>query len=983
MKRTLKRLGYAALVGVATLAALPLVLDDAIGERALEAVRNQLRTDLHVGGTSLSLLRDFPYASVGLTDVVLGGYASETSLLEAKQLSGRVSYYDLLFGEGWVINTVRIEDAVLRVNRHADKTGSWEVLASHGDTSSRGGVSFELSRILLRDVEVHYVDQVTESDVRIDLQDGELAGNFGSEAYTLNGHANGLSHHIGISGLEYASGMALGAEIELRIQPKEGLYRFGPSTVTLDDMPVDVSGTIGLTPSAINYDLALHTDDGRLRALMRALPRDWVTPAMRELDTRGAFELAGTVKGQYSALHSPAIAFEGRLQDGSLLVPALDRKATQVSFALDFDNGKSHTMADSRLTLSAINAELDGQPLNASFTWANLSDPLYTAELTGTLPLSWLDELWPEGKLGGALELRNVQLHARQRHLLDAKYARHVRTSGNIVPLRVTADFRGEHFDFDAERMELTGAALKCEGGQISGFDNRIGFDLNLGGFVPYLLGDTSQELVFAGDVATESIDLNDWVGLFSETSPDLVAKGEASLDNPGIATGFAARLNLRADQIRYNEVRGKRFVGSCTLKDNELKLNGEGYAMEGHWSLDGEMQLRQRPRLSAKLGCSEVNITELFEQTDNVGQDVVAAEHLDGQMTARVYVDARWDRAGELDTDALHVWANVGLVDGGLKDFEMLQALSAYVRAEELRNVRFTDVENWIEVEGSTVYLPAMFIQSTATNFTVAGEHSFEHDIDYSVRVNGAQVLLTKLFGKRQGIDFVPDRRNGWVKTGFKIDGTLVNDAYDVRMAGPAVRKHFRHSQRRKASIRRKLVGLFGAESLIDDYDDEGVRIPGRPQRGQARVARVAEAGSTVAATSDAPSTLLPHGRRVDVDKDAFLDFEDEAEEPSNGEETADGPRAALSGAGRVHLSPAPKIEASAKTRQASTSKPLAPSEAEELGTTEVSATPEQKRARPIVRKPTLLTNSEEEPGEEGEFMEGFDDIVIPDEPD
>ena len=966
MKPTLKRLGVAAATAVALLAMVPLLFEGAIGERAVEALRAQLRTDLSVGGTSLSLLRDFPYASVSLTDVHLDGYgdegggaSGEERLLEAARLSGRISYYDLLFAEGWVVNTVRLEDATLRVHRGADKVGNWSVFAkAGGGQDSARDVRFALSRILLDEVEVYYVDLGTETDVHVHVASGSLSGDFGSEAYTLEGVCEGLSHHVTIGERAYVRDMSVAADLELRIQPRELLYTFKESTITLDEMPVDVSGTIGLVKGSTSYDLALATDEGRLGALLRALPPEWVTPAMRELESRGAFRLEGTVAGLYDARHAPAIDFAGHLRDGSLLVPALGRKATGVSFRLDFTNGEARSMADSRLALTAINAELDGQPLNGAFAWRNFDDPYYEADVTGTLPLAWLDELWPAGSFEGELGLRSVQLAARQRHLVDASAATQVRMSGRLEPRGVALRYGGERIGLDADEVALADGAARLTGGRVRGLDNAFALELNVDGLVPYLLGDAAQVLDVRGEIATEHIDLDRWVALLgaSDGAEALTPKGTPAVsDNPTRANGFAARLKLRADRVLYGDVRGKRFTGTCTLADSELGLVGEGYAMEGHWSLDGVMSLRARPSLTAKLGCSEVNITELFEQTANVGQDVVGAENLEGQMTARVFVEADWDAAGELDYDGLHVWANVGLVDGALRDFEMLQALSKYVRADELRDVRFTDVENWIEVEGSSVYLPAMFIQSTATNFTVAGEHSFAHDIDYSVRVNGAQVLLTKLFGKRSGIDFLPDRRGGWVKTGFKIDGRLEGDDYDVRMAGAEVRKHFRHSQRRKGAIRRKLIALFGAESLIDDYDDEGVRIAGRPQRSRAAVRT---SRPPLAARREARPTDRAPRRPVDVDTETYL--EDFAEEQTAGraddEAILDAPRAALSGV-TARTEPAPPV------REAKTPTPP------------VAVKPPTRAPRPAPGE-----FEDDADGEDGEYMEGFDDIVIPD---
>ena len=918
MPRLLRYAAAALVLALVGALAVPAFYGDAIGERALAAARAQLRTDLAAGGVSLSLLREFPYASVALEDVRLGGFP-ENQLLVAGSVSGRVSYYDLLFADGWVVNTVTVRDATLEVVRPADgRPGNWAILRPDTTGAATAGVGFAIERILLEGVDVRYRDGVNAADVDVRVEAGELRGDFSADAYVLRGELEGRSRHVGIGASRYLPDCAVAVDLELDVDPSAGTYVFGPTTVTTEGMPVRIAGSIGAVAGSTAYRLRLATEQGELGALLRSLPADWLSPGVRAMRSRGAFALEGTVEGLSDARRSPAVAFAGELRGGSLYLPALDRTVGELAFALEYDNGEAHSLADSRLALRGVRGELDGQPFNGSVRLRNLLDPHYDLAVNGTLPLAWLDALWPEAELTGRLELRDVALRGRHRELTDPRYADRLVLDGGLRLHRAGLRYAGEDFAVDAPALALDGGALELAGLTVRGLGDELRLDLTLDHLVPFVLGGPDAVLDVRGELAAEHVALDRWVGLFAEghRPGELTPKGEPAdparraggsgaaltADAP-LVMGFAGRLTLRADAVDYADVRVRRFEGTCSLDGVDLELTGEGFAMEGHWAIDGGIALTQRPRLYAKLACSEVNITELFEQTGDVGQDVVQARHLAGQMTARTYVEAAWDRDWTLDYDGLHVWANVGLTDGELADFEMLQALSAYVRSEELAHIRFTDVENWVEVTGKRVYLPAMFIQSTATNFTVAGEHSFAHDIDYGVRVNGAQVLLTKLFGKRPGLDYLPDRRSGWVRTGFKIDGSLVDDAYEVRMAGPEVRRQFRSSQRRKDAIRRKLTPLFGAESLIDDYDAEGERRTDRPAT---RSRAVASAGPVAQ-----PRERLPAERSREfgapepadapdrIDADTYLDWEeegpwDEDPEPASRPESASDPESA-----------------------------------------------------------------------------------------
>ncbi len=957
MKHLLKWLGGIA-VGLILLALLvPLFFEKEIGKQALIALRGQLDTDLSVEGVSLSLWREFPYASVDLQNVALDGIG-EGVLLKAERLAGRISYWDLIFADDWIINTIKLDGGELFVYRSADRKANWNVLRSRDNAETSAEFSFALSKILLSEVTIRYEDLPAQSKGSFYVQEGELSGAFGNEAYTLTGDISGKSYFLNIGELSYLEAIDISSKLELEIDPQANTYLFGPTVITLDEMPVDISGSIGFVKSSTAYNLLLQTQEGRLGTLLRVLPEQWVTQSIRELDSKGRFALDGKIEGLLDKYKSPEINFTGELKDGSLYIPALDRKATDVSFNLIYTNGKGHSMADSKLQLANVIAHLDGQPLNGRFIWSNFTDPYYDIEASGTLPLAWLDELWDGGTFDGTLTARKFRLRGRQKHLVDSRYANNIRTSGQFELDRAALTYGESEVGFGASTIALKGPDLKVNAGHLSGFGDKLNTTLTIDNLIPYLLGNSSQTLSFNGEINTEKIDLAAWVNMFGGADDNLTSKGTIDVStNPKTADGLGAKLKLKATEVVYNDVIVKKFAGSCSLKDSDLKVIGEGYAMEGHWAVEGTMELREAPSLSAKLACSEVNITEMFERTENVGQDVVEARHINGQMTTRAYVEASWDKNTNLLMDDLHVWANVGLTDGELREFEMLQAMSKFVRREELSHIQFIDVENWVEIENSVVYLPAMFIQSTASNFTVAGSHAFDHDIDYAIRLNAAQVVLNKLFGKKPGTSFLPDKRNGLFQVGIKIDGTLVNDNYDVRTANAQVRRDFRFSQARKASIRKKLIALFGPESLIDDYDDDGYRTKNRPTEAKIKATenRPAIASSMrkdfqKERASRSSSNSNP-GRAVDVDTDAYLDWDDADEDQLQAESTGKTPT--LTGSSKI-------IERSGKVVQKPTLK------------------------KPAVKfdglfGPSKAPSEYKAPEDDGDFLEGFEDIKPP----
>jgi len=183
------------------------------------------------------------------------------------------------------------------------------------------------------------------------------------------------------------------------------------------------------------------------------------------------------------------------------------------------------------------------------------------------------------------------------------------------------------------------------------------------------------------------------------------------------------------------------------------------------------------------------------------------------------------------------------------------------------------------------------------------------------------------------------------------------------VRFANAEVRRDFTFSQARKAAIRRKLIALFGPESLIDDYDDDGYRTKNRPTQEKIKeVERRPIIASIV--KEDSKNTRKPREARltetsmpertIDVDTDVFLDWDDDTEEDENEFIEPSDEKVALTGSSKI-------VDRSKKVVE-----------------------------KPVLNKPSVKLDglfgpkkapSEYDPkDQDGEFLEGFEDVKPPD---
>jgi hypothetical protein len=146
--------------------------------------------------------------------------------------------------------------------------------------------------------------------------------------------------------------------------------------------------------------------------------------------------------------------------------------------------------------------------------------------------------------------------------------------------------------------------------------------------------------------------------------------------------------------------------------------------------------------------------------------------------------------------------------------NFTMLDGFSNYIKVQDLKHVRFTNLTNHLEVYKKTIHIPAMFVQSNALNLQIGGEHTFENAFSYNIVVNAGQVLMSrfKLFNPR--LDPQPDQRSsGWFNLYYNISGNFENYHYKMDKAG--VKEAFTTSEQQRQMIKQALDKSFGGAAM------------------------------------------------------------------------------------------------------------------------------------------------------------------------
>ncbi|AUP80491.1 AsmA family protein [Flavivirga eckloniae] len=150
----------------------------------------------------------------------------------------------------------------------------------------------------------------------------------------------------------------------------------------------------------------------------------------------------------------------------------------------------------------------------------------------------------------------------------------------------------------------------------------------------------------------------------------------------------------------------------------------------------------------------NNIDLNKLLFKFENFGQDHLVSENLQGKLTSRIKGKIRVypDMVPDLDQSTIEM--DVKVLNGRLKNYDPMLALSDYMGDKNLQNIRFDTLQNRLDIKQGKINIPAMSIESTLGHMEFSGTHDNNQNIDYYIRIPWKTVRKAawqKLFGNKK----------------------------------------------------------------------------------------------------------------------------------------------------------------------------------------------------------------------------------------
>ncbi|WP_367392009.1 AsmA family protein [Lewinella sp. LCG006] len=812
------------------------LFSDQIGERVVRELNQQLKSELEVEGFELSFLRTFPNIGANLRGVKLKGTDQEDLLL-AEELSFRAGLWSLLSSD-IKLKSVVLSDGVLRIAIDRQGKANYDIFKDEEEvaatpTEGEASASINLEKAVVSNMKLFYSDAQSKQRLTMDIEKATFAGNFGSSQYQLKSDANLFVQYLESDGSNLLSNRPLIYNTEIAVNSEEGQYQIDKLQLQVGELPLEASGNFRIQGEETYIDLSFSSEDGQLQDVLTLLPDEYKNQ-LNGIETDGDFSLNATIQGIQTKQKQPKITAELRFSDGRISGERVNARVRDLGFLAYYTNGPQQNDKTSKLVIENLHGEFEREPFALDLTIENFTEPSVVFAADGTLAPGALLAFIPDERItagNGKIHINRLNIRGRYEDMLRSSSIGRVDMSGSVSFADAGFTINGEDLKLSSGEITLEQNTMFAKAITLEAPGTQMFFDGRATNFLPVILADSVNSqgatLFFDARLRATELDIDQ---LMAFGAPSEMAQEEAQ------ATGTVDSLaqaevekrqfftqfldgTFAADiqSFNYELIEGQDFKGNLTFKDGTMTIAGNTKTMDGEFLLDGEMKFTEAPVLTAKLSGNRINIYEFFRQAENFGQDFLVADNLEGRLDTRIFIEAHFDNAGNFVEDQLRVLAGVGLKDGVLKNFAMLEDFSSFVNIRDLREIRFTNLQNFFEVKNSKLYIPVMFIQSNALNMTISGEHTFEQDINYFVKVNAGQVMADRFRRHNPKLKPKPAKRKGFFNLYYAILGNL--DNYNFVSDKRRVQNDFQESEARKRDIHYELERIFG--TIIELVDE------------------------------------------------------------------------------------------------------------------------------------------------------------------
>lgn len=750
--------------------------------KVTKTVSTKLRGQAQIKDIGLNFFVNFPHITLRLDEVAIRDSMYQVhhrDLLKARKLFVSTTTLNLIKGK-LDPSKIVIENGQLFLFTDANGFTNKYIL-SRDDNNSSGkdstGTNYNsLPRIILKNTRIIYQDVPKRKlhDIvarKLDIDVSKSGGTLWFEA-EIDAVVKSLAFNVQKG--SYIKDKTLRGDFKLGFDTLQKLLAVNNATLRIGGQPFKLNATFHLDSSK-KYRLQLATAKIPFRHAA-SLMTTTVSKKLDSVDFARPLNLSAEILGRTVFRDTPLVVIKWDTKNNLLTAP--QGNFDSCSFSGSFTNQVSDTLSrndeNSAIRISGLAASWEGIPVRSEqLHIVNLRHPVITCDIQSNTELTKLDELigsesfqftkgdartklYYHGPIGDSTEVSPYISGSFSFNNADVQY----------LPRNIKlTNFSGDII-FDSSDIRLKDLKGKVQ-------QSPIEIQAEIKNFFSLMHIDPGK-LQLTSTIYMPDLDVQEFKSFLGQRSRSAAArKGKAKLSKLSNSIDRfmdMANMNttLRADNVKYKRFTATNVKANVLLTTNTWTFNNVSLNhADGSLGLDGALESVQgnTSRLSLDARLQNINISKLFTAFNNFGLDDISSKNIRGVLNTNIRLTGIMDNNASLQPASLNGIIDLSLKKGELIDFEPLQKMSVFLlKKRDFSNLEFAELKNRFQLQGQSILINRMEVQSTALSMFVEGLYDMRGDSTDLV----IQVPLSNL--KKRKPDYVPENKGVDSKTGMSV---------------------------------------------------------------------------------------------------------------------------------------------------------------------------------------------------------------------
>lgn len=757
MKKIFKIIGIVLLVLIVGLIAAPFLFRGPLEDLLKRSINENINATVAWEDFDLTLFSSFPDAAVKVNNFTVvnnAPFAGDTLASGAVlQLDmGVMQLFKTSSGEPIAIDAIRLDDAYVNIKVDSLGNANYDIAKENPNATatadtladSSGGFRFAVQHYELNNSRINYLDESTQTFLRLSEVNHEGDGDFSAAISNLNTKTEALAS-FDLDGVNYLNNNKLSLDAVIEMNLDEQRYTFKENEALVNQLPLVFEGFVQINEANNELDLSFETPTSDFKNFLGVIPEVYA----KNLDgvtTTGDFKVMGSIKGIVDETHIPMLDIAINSNNASFKYPELPKSVEDIIIDAQIVN-ETGNVDDTYLRLGNLNFRIDQDVFNAKGRIDRLTtNPLVDLALKGKLNLANLEQAYPlelDQDINGLLsvdmtanfDMESVEQERYQNikssgtaSLKDFKYVSpELPNALNMAQANVT---------FNPGTITLN--TLEAQTGQTD-----ISAKGSIENLIPFVL--SKEDLKGRFTVNSNLINLAD----FSVVEDATVTQDEETATTSASSSGNAAikipsfldaALDFSAGKVIYDNITLSNVKGNVTVQNETASLNNiSSDIFGGAIGLNGNVSTKNTtPTFEMALDLSSVDISESFNGLEMLQQLTPIAKALQGKLNTNIQLKGNLtdDLTPVLSSLAGNALAQLLTAEVNPQQMKLLSALDSKLDFIDLQNLDLSNLKTQLSFDNGLVTVKPFDFNIKGINVGVSGTHSLENSMNYTLNL-------------------------------------------------------------------------------------------------------------------------------------------------------------------------------------------------------------------------------------------------------